>query len=219
VTAEEFEQLAAELWQSCGGPPEPPRDLQPFVPLILPVFVVSLSALSAVRVFEWLTDRGLPVPDRDPPANPLLGCLVAHRGQGAIFLEESLKPPDRRFILAHEFAHFVLDYQAPRTRAIRRLGPSILPVLDGLQPSDDAIEFAAALATVPLGVHSHFLDFDADCENRASQFALELLAPRALTQDVPLEELEDRWGIPKRWAKARWPQAVRQPFDLGPTSQ
>ncbi|QEL16605.1 ImmA/IrrE family metallo-endopeptidase [Limnoglobus roseus] len=205
MTLPELEHIAAEVWLSFDGPPPPPRDLEPHLSLIAPLFVVTLPRLSPSAVFEWLRDRGLPLPDRDPPPMNLLGCLVAHAGSGGIFLEESLTADERRVIVAHEFAHFVLDYEGPRTRAVRRLGPDILRVLDGFQPPDDSIEIAAALADVPLGVHSHLLDCDAETEDRATALALELLAPRAAVRGGE-EELVTTWQIPRRWAviHARW---------------
>jgi hypothetical protein len=97
------------------------------------------------------------------------------------------KEDDRRFSLAHEVAHFILDYLQPRERAVHALGPTALDVLDGVRPATLQERVAGVLKGITLEVHVHLLgrsaagDVDSfgvlDAEDRADRLALELLAP------------------------------------------
>jgi Zn-dependent peptidase ImmA (M78 family) len=92
---------------------------------------------------------------------------------------------DLRFSLAHESAHFLLDYLNPRQRAVRRLGPTILEVFDGRRPPTVKERVHAILGRVPVGFHAHMLErrekgvvgLAGELEDSADLLALELLAP------------------------------------------
>lgn len=68
---------------------------------------------------------------------------------------------------------------------MRALGPEALDILDGIRPATYADRIDAALARVPLGVHTHFMNRartgnareTLHVESRADRLALELLAP------------------------------------------
>lgn len=205
------EQLADAFWHRAGGPPDPPRDLEPVIPRTADVFVASLANLTLTSAQAWIHRRGIAIPlagsDR-----AVKGLVVAFRGRGVIFVEEALPPDERRVILAHEFAHYLLEYVRPRERVLRRIGPQVLPVLDG-EASEPPAEWAALLAGVPLGVHTHFLSREFDpgdrvgrSERAANELALELLAPRRLLAmseasiDDVARKLVDRYGLPSSWA-------------------
>jgi hypothetical protein len=168
-------------------------------------------------VDEWLQRHGvgqrLSNPDRR-----LRGCLVALRGRGIIFVDGGDNDAERRFTLAHEAGHFLLDYYMPRTRAQALLGPDILPVLDGDRgPSSDE-RLVAAVRNCPLGMHVHLLDrrhpnaVITQSEYRANRFAWELLAPdddlerrydRRLTDEETIaRDLENVYGLPPAEAGA-----------------
>lgn len=124
----------------------------------------------------------------------LCGCLLAYNGSGLIFVDAADSESERRFTLAHELAHFLLDYQAPRKRALDILGESIRPVLDGLRPATVEERVHAILDDAPLGVLSHLMERPSggvlssavlSIESRADRMALELLAPAAaLSEEV-----------------------------------
>lgn len=73
----------------------------------------------------------------------LRACLVAAEGNCCILLDAGDPPDEQRYSLAHEVAHFILEYQQPRQRAQRRLGDSALAVLDGQRPAGDTAASAA----------------------------------------------------------------------------
>src|SRR4051812_7050075 len=96
----------------------------------LPVSVETLSALTSNAVHEWLGNRGIER-DLSEADRALHGCLVAKAGRAIVFLDAGDDDSERRFTLAHEIAHFVLDHLLPRLRALKLFGESIQPVLDG----------------------------------------------------------------------------------------
>jgi hypothetical protein len=197
-----------------------PRELADEVELYLPVSLVPLPGLSCHQVRDWLARRNnfrVDVPEQD---RPIHGCMVAHRGLGFIFCEERDPAEVRRFTLAHEVAHFVLDYLLPRMKALAAFGEDIRPVLDGERPLGVLAGLSAMLKRIPLGVQVRLMDRDSSgaicsgkvdaVEHRADRLAFELLAPAA--QALPLlaglprtratEELASRFGLRRRDAEA-----------------
>jgi len=188
----------------------------------LPVSVESLPGLCAHDVRQWLRQRGIyhGVSETD---RALHGCLVARAGQGIVFLDAGDEEAERRFTLAHEIAHFVLDHLLPRLRALKVFGERILPVLDGERAPTREEMLSAVLERVRLGVQVHLMSRGLDgavcawkveeSEQRADRLALELLAPaqaaaaglrRILgdTEDLAdreeraVEHVAERFGLP-----------------------
>ncbi len=195
-----IENTAQEFWALCGEAPGSPCDIKMAILLTQPLELSALAGLRVRHVHAWARRVHMPlrIGGKD---RRLHGCLIADRGKGTIFFDAQDPDDEQRFTLAHELAHFLLDYQAPRQRAIAALGPSILPVLDGERPPTLEERLHAALSTVHLGPMSHFMERPdeglptnavLDIEDRADQLALELLAPalplQALMQqpDAPL---------------------------------
>ena len=220
MRADRIETLADEFWERAGLTGTLPRDLEGAVPLAAPVAVVRLGELRPLTVRRWCLRQGIRLP-LDVRDRPLDGCVVAYRGRAVIFLEAGLAADQGRVILAHELGHFLADYEWPRRRVLLRLGPSVLPVLDGDRPPSGAEELAGVLAGVPLGAHAHFMErgFDprstaatARAERIASALACELLAPRRAVRGVAAARrlpdspdswvplLRDEFGLPESWA-------------------
>jgi hypothetical protein len=221
VAGKRQEDLAADFWERAGGGDGRPRPIEAALVRAAPVWVVRGEGLTPAAVARWLRRRGLKLP-LPADGRALGGCLVAFRGCGAVFVEAGLTPDEARVVIAHEGAHFLTDYEAPRERALRRLGPSVLPVLDGDRPATAAEGWAAALAGVRLGAHTHYMDRTYDpartaatdaVERAADELALELLAPRQLVTATlgargplpgraePWERLlVERFALPRRWA-------------------
>jgi hypothetical protein len=186
-------ETAAAFWRAAGPPPPFPRDLQTPVTWALPLLVQPLPGLRVDGVRAWLEQAAIPVgvpgPDR-----PLHACLVACRGRGAVLLDAEDPENQRRFSLAHEVAHFLVDYLAPRRRVLHRLGPEAAEVLDGHRPPTLDEQVGALLTGITLGVHTHLLHRSHDgsigcgqviaAESRADRLALELLAPAAAVRIV-----------------------------------
>lgn len=182
------EVAAHEYWGSLGGWPHPSPDLARTVAMTLPLDVVTLCGLSIATVDTWLVQRGVAFPfscaDR-----PLHGLLLVQSGAGIVFIDGRDEERERRFSLAHEVAHFLRHYYAPRLRVLRVFGPELLDVLDGVRAPTAEERISGALIGVPLGTDLHLIergvagDIDRlsvwNAEDEADVLAVELLAPAA----------------------------------------
>lgn len=209
-----------EAVEACRSTASPrfPRDLAAEVPLLLPVTVVPLPHLDSKAVQDWLQRRGRHHPVADV-SRRFRGCMVAWRGFGVLFHDSEEGEHERRFTLAHEVAHFVLDHWLPRKRAVRVFGEEILAVLDGLRAPTPEESLTALFERVPLEVQVKLMGRSpsglfsnatvAESERRADRLALELLAPAALAiplvRDVSEEEgvrqVMDHFGLPGEAAR------------------
>ena len=208
MTSKRIEDLASGFWQ-CAGEEDPfPRTLEHTIRCSKPVDVVRMPGLCSQAIQRWL-DR---LRYRFPlPLMPrwLNGCLLIFRGMGFVFVEESLGTDDFRMILAHEFAHYLAEYDAPRDRARRRLGPALLSIFDRDRPPTPGEKLQAALAGVELGAHVHYMERLPDStfspavsqvEQTANELALELVAPwRAV-----MAEMRSRGPLPAAGARGFW---------------
>lgn len=218
--------VAEDFWTEVGQPEPYPRDLKDSVIWALPVAVLEMRRLTVGSVEDWLRWQDIPLTfgcqDRS-----LRGCLVSFGGKGLVLLDGNDPEDERRFSLAHEVAHFLLDYLLPRRRAIERLGACIVEVLDGRRPATAQERVDALLGDVPVGTHTHLLERTASgtigragimgVESRADRLALELLAPEAeVRRRVPdvgrlrvfgqavghtTNVLRDAFGLPPRIAE------------------
>jgi hypothetical protein len=181
-------ELAGRFWDRVGTPPPFPRDLREVLRWVPSVHVVEVPDLTLARAAEHFARHAIPVP---PPESDrtLAGCFCGYRGVSVILVDSKLERPERLFTLAHEVAHYLRDYDAPRRRVATRLGPRALDVLDGLRPATPDERLAGVLRGVPVGSHVHFLDRDRwgraptaaarEAEAAADRLAFELLAPFA----------------------------------------
>jgi hypothetical protein len=201
-------ELAGRFWADAGEVPFP-RDVAAVAQLALPVRVVNLPGLTVAAVRAWLTRLKLPCP-ADEPDRPLRACLQAYRGTGVVFLDAADPPNERRFSAAHEVAHFLRDYLAPRAAAERRFGAAVVEVLDGKRGPSAAERLRAAVLGRAVAAHVHLLSRDdagrprtpaeREAEAAADRLAFELLAPAALLRDIAparlSAELVGRFGLP-----------------------
>lgn len=181
-------EAADRFWANAGGvPAQYPRDLRRAVAWALPLAVVDLPRLGVGAVDAWLRRHhvvGVHLATHD---RPLRACLLAYGGAGVVLLDGADADEERRFSLAHEVAHFLVEYALPRERTAHRVGLDALAVLDGhraptVDERVDAVLSGASLQAVlhlmertphghpPLGAISQ-------AERRADDLALELLAP------------------------------------------
>lgn len=181
-----LKDVTETFWRAAGEFERFPRNLEEAVLWALPLAVLKLPRLWIRDVEAWVTGRGI-VFQLHVPNRALRGCLLAHTGHGFVLLDGTDPEDEQRFSLAHEVAHFLIDYLEPRRRAVSELGESILEVLDGVRPATHEERVSALLGNAAIGVHTHFMDRASDgslgcqylavAEGRADRLALELLAP------------------------------------------
>ena len=182
------ERVVAEFWSDTGSADTFPRPVEHAVSLRLPLTIVKLPRAGVGYVRRWLRARRQAAPLPADDRRDLMGCLVACRGHGLAFVCGADPPDEQRLTVAHEAAHFLLDYLLPRRRVLDAFGPGAADVLDGLRPPTPAERAAALLGHLRIGPHVHLLpragcDEEADArvaaaEARADALALELVAPR-----------------------------------------
>jgi hypothetical protein len=232
MTLAEVVILARGFWLRVGENYEFPRNIERAAMTALPVVIVKIPRLTSDGITTWFRSRSVEVA---VPASEsgMLGCLVAHRGRGVVFVDGTEGVEEQRATVAHEIAHFIRHYLALRDRAFKALGPAVVEVLDGDRPPTFAERALSVLHDAPIGIHVHFMprdhgsDFIAQIEREADELALELVAPRqaalqalgALTTRTPRQRrkaLAAHFGLPEEWLRAYAPDPHRtRPDPLG----
>jgi hypothetical protein len=211
-------RLGAEFWERACLPSGFPRDIAAGIELALPLRVCSISSLSIRELHVWLQQRG--VSADAGPQRRLHACLVASRGAGFVLINGSDPVPEQRFSLAHEAGHFLLDYEQPRLRRERTLGPMFEAVLDGIRPPTYVERTLAAIADAPLGPSIHLMERGpaglicgavAGAECAADELACELLAPEAAVLSLLPEVAASRPYAERERAAA---ELLREGFGL-----
>lgn len=215
-------RLADEFWQLAGGPALFPRDLSAVASLALPVVTRNVPRLTLADVRQWLQARGishsLPAHDRR-----LSGCLLAYSGQAFILVNGSDPERERRFTVAHELAHFLVDYREPRLKAIALLGGEIADVLDGIRLPTHTERLHSILSGVPIGLHMDIFErtpagayttpATLHAEERADRLALELLAP-ADNVWAGFQSIAEERDAGYDWARKRLSQLLYDNYQL-----
>lgn len=190
-------QAAEAFWDAIGAIPPYPRNLSHVIGRAFHLSPIFLPNLCIRQVEQWLEHRQIAFrflcQDRS-----LCGCIVAARGHGLIFVDSLDEEAEQRYTLAHETAHFLLDYLHPRQKALNTFGERILPVLNGDRPPTEGERIDAILSSVRLETYSDLMprsphggldqSYILRAEQRADRLALELLAPseQALSELLPL---------------------------------
>ena len=212
-------EQAERFWSFAGCRESFPRSLEAPLSWALPVALIKLPRLEVSSLTEWLNRQGI-IPPFTVAYRCLRACLVARAGYGMIFLDGSDSEDERRFSLAHEISHFMLDYWQPREHALSVLGSRIQDVLDGRRLPTPEERLGGLLQGVSWQTFTHLMDRSPsgqvehlrilDAEDRADRLALELLAPRATVisrlqtvqwressaHDRVVETLQQEFGLP-----------------------
>ena len=93
------ETLAKKFWSGTGLQETFPRNIEQAIAMILPLAVVKMPSVTTGAVRRWLKNRhaapSLPHDRRD-----LMGCLVAYRGHGIVFVCGADDPEEQRLTVA-----------------------------------------------------------------------------------------------------------------------
>lgn len=210
-----------EAVAACNEPssPEFPRKMDG-VSRALNVYVVeTIKGLTYEKVDAWLAA----VQGRQTHKyvkRHMHGCMAPAVGEsGFLFCDGADRPHVRRFTVAHELGHYVLEHLLPRQRAHRALGKPALKIFDGGQQPPAADALYGILGNITLRPSS-FMDRDAqgdpergeidEAEYRADRVAFELLAPeehvlprvKGLSRTQAVAVLETEFGLPDTKARA-----------------
>lgn len=226
MTDQEIFDRAEKFWSQAGITEPFPRFLERAVAWALPLTVVKLPRLGLLELRNWLEQRNifftLEIPNRR-----LRACLIARVGYGFIFLDGSDADDERRFSLAHELAHFLLDYLDPRAKVLELLGDAGYEILDGQRAPTAEERLRGVLHGVQLNSYLHLMERTSkglverfqvlEAEDRADRLALELLAPKetvlarlaengvdwrsASVPTLVLETLRQGFGLPEAVAE------------------
>jgi hypothetical protein len=174
------------FWRQAGGVEPFPRKLERSVLLALPIAIIKLPRLHTDAIEDWLSKRSTPY-SLGCNSRGVRGCLIAFRGRGLIFVDGTDPDSERAFTLAHEVAHFLMDYWLRRQKALAAFGSQICDVLDGRRVATADERLHASLTGIPIGIHINLMDrrgtaagFNEilrNVENRADRVGLALLAP------------------------------------------
>ena len=223
MTDQEIIARAEKFWAQAAITESFPRSLERAVAWALPLVVVKLPRLCLQELRDWLEQRNIPLtvslPDRR-----LRACLIARGGHGFVFLDGSDPDDERRFSLAHELAHFILDYLEPREKVQDFLGNAAHEILDGKRPPTAEERLRGVLHGEQLITYLHLMERTStgmverfqvlEAEDRADRLALELLAPK----ETVLARLADQ-GVDWRSATVHTlvRETLRQEFGLPET--
>jgi hypothetical protein len=181
-----IQNIASEFWAQACQQKSPPYDISRAVSLLFPIDIVCLCELSLEKIEKWLEKRGIKMPI-DVNDRYLHGFVLAAKGNGFIFINGTDPEDERRYTIAHEISHFILDYKLPRDKVIEKLGESIAEVIDGLREPTIEERVSGLVKNVIVRPFTHLLEKEGDgsfetisiynSESKADALALELLAP------------------------------------------
>lgn len=189
VTPVYIENIAKEFWAKIGrSRSQPPYDIAGAVSLLLPLDIISLSELTLLGIDKWLNDRGIKIPVTVSDRH-LHGFVLIRNGSGFMFINGTDSEEERKYTIAHETSHFILDYKIPRDRVIEKLGKEVGAVLDGVRAPTVNEQVNSLIKEISLDAFTHLFEKEGDgsfesfkvfnAENNADLLALELLAPHS----------------------------------------
>ncbi|MFT3883293.1 MAG: ImmA/IrrE family metallo-endopeptidase [Gemmatales bacterium] len=222
---EDLEHCAATFWEPIPERNSFPRDVERYLPIHYAASIESMQGLTTQRAYEWLSAKGFA--RSEPPNNRRLdGCIIAQKGHAVLFIDSALSVDERRMIVAHETAHFWIDYELPRRRMKLRYGERGLQLLDQESPAETVEVLMSTAMGAPIQAFYHYQfkeqKQETEVEQRANTLACLLIAPRkeviarARTRHIAredklkwLELLHQAFGVPENWARGYLPLLQR----------
>lgn len=151
------EEAIEYFWKRVGEPEVYPRYLERSILVAFPVAIVKLPHLALASIENWLKFRKITFLF-NCESRFVQGCLIAYAGKGIIFCDGTDPIDEVRFTLAHEAAHFLVDYWLPRQKAIKKFGNNIVNVLDGDREPTVTERIHATLETTAIGTITNLMD-------------------------------------------------------------
>lgn len=181
------------FWRQAGGRSDFPIDIGYATMSTLPVYVEEVEDLTTgtavLRSKQFDTQRHQNIGERR-----IHGCLIVGRSGAAILVEMNDGEAQKRFTIAHECSHFILEVKRHQERATCKLGHDFTDVLHGLREATPNERIDAWLHNIRADAFVHFMDRtpsgeygcvrirDAEC--LADDLAIEILAPRLALMEI-----------------------------------
>ena len=102
--------IARDFWRKILVKPTPPYDIFGAVSLVMPLDIVNLSGLTIAKIENWLWERNVTL-NTGIPNRSLHGFILTFQDAGFIFIDGTDSENERRYTVAHEVSHFILDYK------------------------------------------------------------------------------------------------------------
>ena len=176
------------FWKRAGGRSGYPADITYAATCALYVYVDEIADLTPGSAAAhvglgrlWRSD----CVDR----RRLHGCVIVGQGGAAILVEKGDDEAQKRFTIAHEVAHYILEVKQRYERAADRMGREFADTLYGLREATSTERIDAWLSNTRSEAFAHFMDrapgggygcsrtLEAEC--LADDLAVEILAPRS----------------------------------------
>jgi hypothetical protein len=181
LTSEE-QQIINSFWEKAGGLEPFPRSLERAIAFAVPVAVIKMPHLALSGIETWLKRRQIEY-SFNCNSRFVRGCLVCYGGKGFIFCDGTDPVDEIRFTIAHEIAHFLIDYWYPRQKVSKKFGVGILEVFDGTRKPTVTERLYSVFESTRIGVVTNLMDRqDASevtwaMEDQADKIGFELLSP------------------------------------------
>ena len=212
------------FWNRAGGRPQYPADIGYAALCALEVSIMDIGGLTSRTAAACLARFGVSLPSPlSSTDRHLRGCIAVGLRGAIILIEADDSDNERRFTIAHEVSHYILEARAHRYRAERMMGEAYLDVLYGAREPTNNERVDALLKRVRATPFSHLMDrapdgghgcgqtLRAECD--ADALALELLAPRA----EMARHVHARRRVPFRRALDETARIARHRYGLPPS--
>ena len=211
---------ASWFWKRAGGRSAPPVDIGYAATCALAIGIRPINGLTTSTAMGHLENIGFPCAD-GVDERELHGCIAVGPRGAMILVEMRDDEAQRRFTIAHEVAHYILEVHRHHRRAAQKMGLYYVDILYGSREAAPSERIDAWLNNVRSSAITHFMDRDPngrygcgttlEAECVADRLAIEILAPRAeMVRDaldygkLPFRDLSDavrqiaeqRFGLP-----------------------
>ncbi len=236
-----IEYWAARFWKLAGGRGGFPTNIEYAAMSALEVRIEKVGNLTVSKAASGF-GRAKALSSELTSERRLRGCVLVSGNGATILVEANDDEAQRRFTVAHETAHLILEVKRRHERMESRLGRGFDDILYGHREATNDERIEAWLRGVRLDPILHLMDRDPDgtrecgrtnqTECAADDLALEILAPRsemadsifasgssrfAETLEAASEIAERRFGLPKYIAEMYASRLVWQ-MKGGPSS-
>ncbi len=212
------------FWKRAGGRFDYPADIAYAVTCALDVYVDEVAGLTPVSAAAHVGRKGLWLLD-GVDERSLHGCVIVGRSGAAILVEKSDDEAEKRFTIAHEVSHYILEVKRRHERAADRMGREFADTLYGLREATPTERIDAWLNNTRSEAFAHFMDRadtggygcartqEAEC--LADDLALEILAPHSeLTAAVSSMEFSESLKVARRVSERRFglPEGIAERY-------